>query len=83
MDLLKPVPQHYCSLVMFREVFLRTKFTEKRESEREILRMHEFCVTRNVLLRMERRETRLQGGVDSISQLTIEKAGAVCYDKKD
>jgi len=32
---------------------------------------------------MERRETRLQGGVDSISQLTIEKAGAVCYDKKD
>ena len=39
-----------CSLVMFREVFLRTKFTEKREFEREILRMHEFCVTRNVLL---------------------------------
>ena len=37
-------------LVMFREVFLRTKFTEKREFEREILRMHEFCVTRNVLL---------------------------------
>ena len=35
---------------MFREVFLRTKFTEKREFEREILRMHEFCVTRNVLL---------------------------------
>lgn len=29
---------------------LRTKFTEKREFEREILRMHEFCVTRNVLL---------------------------------
>lgn len=50
LDLLKSVPQHYCSLVMFREVFLRTKFTEKRESEREILRMHEFCVTRNVLL---------------------------------
>jgi len=45
----KTRPQHYCSLVMFREVFLRTKFTEKREFEREILRMHEFCVTRNVL----------------------------------
>ena len=24
---------------------MRTKFTEKRESEREILRMHEFCET--------------------------------------
>ena len=26
------------------------KVHRKRESEREILRMHEFCVTRNVLL---------------------------------
>ena len=62
---------------------MRTKFTEKRESEREILRMHEFCNAKRVAMNGAKRNTLAGGGVDSISQLTIEKAGVVCYDKKD
>ena len=41
------------------------------------------CNAKRVAMNGAKRNTLAGGGVDSISQLTIEKAGAVCYDKKD
>ncbi|WP_302672244.1 hypothetical protein [uncultured Clostridium sp.] len=41
------------------------------------------CNAKRVAMNGVKRNTLAGGGVDSISQLTIEKAGVVCYDKKD
>ena len=47
------------------------------------LRKPENLSVKSVAVNGVKRNTLAGGGVDSISQLTIEKAGAVCYDKKD
>ena len=40
------------------------------------------CNAKRVAMNGVKRNTLAGGGVDSISQLTIEKAGVVCYDKR-
>ena len=41
----------YCSLIAFREVFFVTKGHKKtRDLRREIMRKHDFCASRSVLL---------------------------------